>query len=119
MNSSSERSQAPLDVRSHFLEPIAADLHHSGMARGLQGSEILKIAAEIRAMKAAGFRSVSVSVDGLEPMHDALRGVRGSWRAALSSIRALKSAGIPVSANTQITRPGLTQIEEKIGRAHV
>ena len=65
-----------------------------------------------RAMKDAGFRSVSVSVDGLEPMHDALRGVRGSWRAALQSIRNLKEVGIPVSANTQITRPGLTQIEE-------
>ncbi|MDP3275637.1 MAG: radical SAM protein [Deltaproteobacteria bacterium] len=65
-----------------------------------------------RAMKAVGFRSVSVSIDGLEPMHDALRGVKGSWKAAFRALKSLKAAGIPVSVNTQITRPGLTQIED-------
>lgn len=59
----------------------------------------------------AGVQSVSVSVDALEELHDQLRGVKGSWRSALTAIANLKSVGIPVSVNTQISRPALTQIE--------
>jgi len=62
----------------------------------------------------AGVESASVSVDALEPMHDQLRGVKGSWRAALDAIRNLKAVGIPVSANTQIARPALRDIEPLI-----
>jgi radical SAM protein with 4Fe4S-binding SPASM domain len=59
----------------------------------------------------AGVQSISVSVDALEPLHDQLRGVKGSWRAAMDAIGNLRAVGIPVSANTQIARPALTQIE--------
>ncbi len=61
--------------------------------------------------KAAGLQSVSVSVDGLESIHDQLRGVKGSWKAAFESMANLKRAGIPFSANTQISRPALREIE--------
>ena len=43
----------------------------------------------VKAAKEAGIRSVSVSVDGLESTHDALRGVKGSWRAATASVRTV------------------------------
>jgi radical SAM protein with 4Fe4S-binding SPASM domain len=68
------------------------------------------------AAKAAGIRSVSVSVDALEPMHDALRGVQGSFASAFAAIANLRAVGIPVSANTQIARPALTQIEPLFDR---
>lgn len=55
-----------------------------------------------RAAAAAGLVSASVSLDGLEATHDLQRGVRGSFAAALESLRNLREAGIPVSANTQI-----------------
>ncbi len=61
--------------------------------------------------KRAGVQSASVSVDALESMHDQLRGVQGSWRSALSAIENLRAVGIPVSANTQIARPALREIE--------
>jgi MoaA/NifB/PqqE/SkfB family radical SAM enzyme len=48
--------------------------------------------------------SVSASVDGLAPTHDALRHLAGSHDAALSAMRHLAEAGVPVSANTQIGR---------------
>ncbi|HEV8320915.1 MAG TPA: radical SAM protein, partial [Myxococcota bacterium] len=54
------------------------------------------------AMAAAGVQQASVSVDGLAPTHDRLRGVRGSHDSALASMRACAGAGIRVSANTQI-----------------
>jgi radical SAM protein with 4Fe4S-binding SPASM domain len=63
-----------------------------------------------RAAKAAGLQSASVSVDGLEATHDALRGVRGSFASAMQAIQNLHAAGIPVSANTQIGRASLHEI---------
>jgi radical SAM protein with 4Fe4S-binding SPASM domain len=62
------------------------------------------------AAKAAGLRSASVSIDGLAETHDALRGVRGSFDAALRAIENLRAAGIPVSANTQIGRANLREV---------
>ena len=61
--------------------------------------------------KEAGVIGVGVSVDALEPLHDALRGVRGAFRAAMDAIASLRAAGVEVSANTQITRAAVTQIE--------
>lgn len=55
-------------------------------------------------MKEAGIRTVSVSVDGLEAVHDRLRGVPGSFRHCLNTIRLMKKVGIPVGSNTQINR---------------
>lgn len=59
-------------------------------------------AERARAAKQAGLMSVSVSVDGLQATHDALRGVSGSHASAFSAMRHLVQAGVQVSANTQI-----------------
>jgi radical SAM protein with 4Fe4S-binding SPASM domain len=61
--------------------------------------------------RAAGIRNVSVSVDALEATHDALRGVRGSFRSAMAAFEAARSAGLAIAANTQIARPALREIE--------
>ena len=57
-----------------------------------------------RAAKDAGIQSVSVSIDGLEDTHDALRGVKGSHASALAGLSNLAREGVQVSANTQIGR---------------
>jgi radical SAM protein with 4Fe4S-binding SPASM domain len=62
------------------------------------------------AAKGAGIRNVSVSLDGLEATHDALRGVPGAYRSALEALRNLKEVGIAVTANTQIGRQNLAEI---------
>ena len=69
-----------------------------------------------RAAREAGLESVSVSVDGLAATHDALRGVRGSFDAAMAAIANLKAEGIPVSANTQLSRPALRETPELFER---
>jgi len=61
--------------------------------------------------KKAGLQSVSVSIDGLRETHDALRGVKGSYRAAFDALEHLRVAGIPVSVNTQIGAKSLREIE--------
>lgn len=69
-----------------------------------------------RQLEQAGAKAVGVSVDGLEDMHDALRGVRGAFRSAIDAIRLLRARGLRVSVNTQIARPALLQIEPLLDR---
>lgn len=61
-------------------------------------------AERARAAKESGVMSVSVSIDGLAPTHDALRGLAGSHQAALQAMDNLAREGVQVSANTQIGR---------------
>lgn len=56
-----------VDASAHFLDPRAADAHHSTMARGLLGSEILKIAADVRALKASGRDICNLTVGDFDP----------------------------------------------------
>jgi radical SAM protein with 4Fe4S-binding SPASM domain len=64
-----------------------------------------------REAKDAGINSVSVSIDGLAPTHDALRGFTGSHAAALSAMENLLREGVQVSANTQIGRRNRRELE--------
>lgn len=65
-----------------------------------------------RACQEAGLGGVSISVDGPEPVHDALRGLSGAYRSALRAFDALSSVGIPIAMNTNINRKNLQHIEE-------
>ncbi len=55
-------------------------------------------------MKDAGVYSASVSIDGLQREHDAIRKAPGSFDSALNALRAMKAAGLRVSANTHVNR---------------
>lgn len=66
----------------------------------------------------AGIETVSVSVDGLEATHDALRGVSGSYASALAALSNLRDAAVPVSVNTQICALNLREIEPLFERLH-
>ncbi len=67
-----------------------------------------------RAMQAAeaGLDSASVSVDGLAPTHDKLRGAVGSHASAMAALRHLRDAGIGVSVNSQINRLSMSELPE-------
>ncbi len=62
------------------------------------------------AARDAGLQSVSVSVDGTPGSHDSLRGVRGSFDAALGAIAHARAAAIQATANTQIGRANVRDI---------
>jgi len=64
-----------------------------------------------RAAAAAGMQAVSVSIDGLEPTHDTLRAVAGSWRAAVAALGHIADAGMSPYANTQWNRLNLPEVE--------
>jgi radical SAM protein with 4Fe4S-binding SPASM domain len=64
-----------------------------------------------RDMAAAGFFSVSVSIDGLEWAHDRIRATPGSFAAASSALSSLRAAGIRSTCNTNINRLNLNDLE--------
>ena len=90
---------------------IARAIRDAGMdctmttgGRGL-GPERARIAKE------AGIQGVSVSIDGLEATHDRQRGVKGSFRAALGAIDALREVDVRVAVNTQINRLSYPELD--------
>ncbi len=55
---------------------------------------------------------MSISVDGFEGTHDALRGLSGSFRAVERAFAALRDiGGIRITANTQVNRLNLREVE--------
>ncbi len=65
-----------------------------------------------RAAAEAGLKRASVSIDGLEAVHDSIRGVKGSWKAAFAALANLKANGVMIGANTQICKPTMEQRPE-------
>lgn len=98
-------------LHAGFLEVLRALKLHGievGMTtggRGIDGALARKIAD-------AGLNSVSVSLDGLEATHDALRGLSGSFASAISALDAFRAAGVFVSVNTQINRANYREVPE-------
>lgn len=83
---------------------IIAEVRRRGMDCTMTSGGRAITKERARAAKQAGLMSVSISLDGLEESHDQLRGVSGSFKAAIASIQNLREAGIPVSVNTQINK---------------
>jgi radical SAM protein with 4Fe4S-binding SPASM domain len=71
-----------------------------------------------RAARDAGVMSVSVSVDGTPETHDLLRGVKGSYHAAMDAMANLAKAGVQVSANTQVGRLNRRELDAIFAAIH-
>lgn len=93
---------------------IAKEIRGRGMQCGMTTGGRGVTAERAIAAKDAGMQSISVSVDGQRATHDLLRGVEGSHESAMSALRHLRAAGIPVSANTQIGRANLAEIPQTL-----
>jgi radical SAM protein with 4Fe4S-binding SPASM domain len=61
---------------------------------------------------AAGIQSVSLSIDGLAPTHEALRGLRGGHGKAIEALQNLLNAGVKVGCNTQLNRKNFRELPE-------
>ncbi|WP_017651500.1 nif11-class peptide radical SAM maturase 3 [Fortiea contorta] len=90
-------------LRPDWLE-IAKAINDAGMLCGMTTGGYGISLETAQKMKAAGIRTVSVSIDGLEVTHDRLRGKPGSWRYAFKTMSHLQAAGISFGCNTQINR---------------
>jgi MoaA/NifB/PqqE/SkfB family radical SAM enzyme len=97
-------------LRRDFPQIIAA-ITAAGMECSLQSGGRNLSEERVAAAKAAGLRRAGISVDGLRDWHDELRGVPGSFDAAVASLHRLREYGISTSVNTQIARAVLDQLD--------
>src|SRR4029450_3302947 len=77
---------APMDLANKLGDPARVDASLSDLARGVVGSEILRIAAEIRSLKAAGGEICNLTVGDFDPAQfPAPAALLDGMRAALAA----------------------------------
>lgn len=96
---------------------IAAHIRKRGMVVGMTTGAYALTAERVQQAVDAGMTTISVSLDGLERTHDALRGKKGSWRAAVEASERIAATPIRLCTNTQINRlsmPELPALADKL-----
>ncbi len=89
---------------------IAGEVTRSGMVCGMTTGARSLTPQRLDQAVAAGLRVISVSIDGLEASHDAQRGARGSWRAAVDASKRIAASPIRLATNTQVNRVSLPEL---------
>lgn len=98
-------------LRKDWIDIISA-AKSAGMYCSIQTGARNLTYERLEAAKKAGLDGVGVSIDGLEDLHDSVRGVSGSFNAAIEAITRVKDLGISISVNTQIGPATITQLNQ-------
>jgi radical SAM protein with 4Fe4S-binding SPASM domain len=109
-----------------LLRKDVFELASYGSKKGLKmamGTNGIAIDDEVaKKLLASGIKKVAISIDSSEPrIHDAFRGVSGSWEKAISGIKACVRNGVGVQFNTTVTQQNFDDIDnilklaEKVG----
>jgi Y-X(10)_GDL-associated radical SAM protein len=98
-------------LRRDWLE-IIREIRQQGMDCTMQSGGLHLTEDRIKLAVDAGLQALGISIDGLREVHDRLRGVNGSFDAALKALQAVKKYGIVSSVNTQITSLVIPQLRE-------
>jgi radical SAM protein with 4Fe4S-binding SPASM domain len=67
-------------------------------------------AGHVDLMKDAGIHTAGISLDGLEPTHDTIRGRKGSYRRVIEGIRLLKESGLRVIVITTVNSLNVAEL---------
>ncbi|MBI2388813.1 MAG: radical SAM protein [Deltaproteobacteria bacterium] len=86
------------------LDEVVAHMTRIGLRSCIVTNGTLLDEARARRLFDAGMRTVTVSVDGLEAEHDAVRG-KGTWPKALAALGAARRAGITTVEAITCVRP--------------
>jgi heme b synthase len=106
------------------LFEIASYAHNKGARICLASNGVL-IDDEVAArLKSVGIQRVAISLDGATPdVHDAFRGIPGSWEGALRGAECVMRAGIEVQFNITVAQhnkhqiPAIIRLAEEKGAA--
>jgi radical SAM protein with 4Fe4S-binding SPASM domain len=100
---------------------IASEISRCGMLCSVVTGARQMSETRVRQAAASGVGKISLSIDGLEATHDAIRASAGSQKAAIAAARRITDCGIDLSVNTQINRltmpelPGVADLLMEIG----
>jgi radical SAM protein with 4Fe4S-binding SPASM domain len=98
-------------VRKDWLTLVRA-IHDHGIDCTMQTGGYKLSRDMIKSAADAGLLGLGVSIDGLQPLHDRLRGVAGSYREALRVLDDCRQVGLIASVNTQITSTVMPQLPQ-------
>lgn len=98
-------------LRRDWLKLIS-EIRAQGMDCTMQTGGLHFTEERIRQAAEAGLQAGGVSIDGLPELHDELRGVKGSFDAALAALRLMPKYGLTASVNTQITSRVIPQMHD-------
>lgn len=102
-----QRSDLTSLVRHATTSGLAAAVSPAGTPRASR--------ERLGELRAAGARTVSLSLDGASPAsHDALRGVEGSFAWTLSACRAAQAAGLRLQVNTTVSAETVAELPETL-----
>lgn len=90
---------------------VAAALTRRGITVNMVTNGSLLDAYVVKRVKEAGISQVSISVDGTQPVHDAIR-APGSFKMCCRAIQLLKGAGIPFRVLSTVTRQNEANLPE-------
>jgi radical SAM protein with 4Fe4S-binding SPASM domain len=102
-------------------DQIAGEVHRCGMLCSIVTGARQMNDERVQRAVTAGVGKISLSIDGLEQTHDAIRGSAGSWKAAVSAAKRISAGGIDLSVNTQMNRltmpelPGVADLLIEVG----
>jgi Y-X(10)_GDL-associated radical SAM protein len=98
-------------LRKDWTEIVRAIRSH-GMYCAIQTGGRNLTPERLRKAVDAGLNGVGVSLDGLAPLHDRVRNVRGSFDRAVDTLRRARDAGLATSVNTQIGSETMRDLPE-------
>ncbi len=91
--------------------PIARLVRSMGFSWGMTTNATLIDDAAAAKLRQAGMSTVSVSLDGMERSHDALRRKDGAWALALRGLKALQKAGFAPQVTTVLHQMNFDELE--------
>lgn len=96
-------------MRPDLLE-LAGHAVSKGMRAVISTNGTLITPAVARELKTIGLSYVGISLDGMEPVNDRFRGVKGAFGKALEGIHACQQAGIKVGLRFTMNRLNVEEI---------
>lgn len=97
-------------LHPHFFD-IAATVSGMGFYWGMTTNGTLIDARCAAALRDTGMSTVTVSLDGMEGAHDALRRSPGAWHDAMEGIRCLQEAGFSPQVTTVVHRENMQDLD--------
>lgn len=97
-------------LRRDWLQLVERIAHH-GIRCGMQTGARALTRKRLEDGKRAGLFGIGVSLDGMEDLHDRVRGVKGAWQEGIRAIETAKELGLGASCNTQIGAETIDHLE--------
>jgi len=92
------------------LPQLARYAVEKGMRAVISTNGTLITEATARTLKDIGLSYVGISLDGMEPINDHFRGVKGAFQSAINGIRHCQAAGIKVGLRFTVNRVNVAEI---------